>query len=62
MAMSDDELLALYDETHAAASTARRAHNMEALYPLVRGMKTIQRIAGARGLIIAARRLGEGSL
>jgi hypothetical protein len=62
MAMSDAELLALYDETHNAASVARWAHDMEALYPLVRGMKTIQRIAGARGLVIAAQRSGEGSL
>ncbi|HEX7775191.1 MAG TPA: hypothetical protein VF449_01535 [Parvibaculum sp.] len=55
-AMSDAELLALYNETRAAASDARKAHDMERLYPLARGMKTIQRIAGERGVIIKARR------
>lgn len=59
LAMSDAELLALYTETRAAAAQASQAHDMERLYPLVRGMKTIQRIAGARGLIIKARRLRE---
>lgn len=57
LAMSDAELLALYTETRAAAAQASKAHDMERLYPLVRGMKTIQRIAGGRGLIIKARRL-----
>ncbi|MCE9649741.1 MAG: hypothetical protein K8R18_08975 [Parvibaculum sp.] len=58
-AMSDADLLALYTETRAAASEASKARDMERLYPLVRGMKTIQRIAGARGFIIKARRLQE---
>ena len=57
--MSDDDLLALYKRTRAAASQARKAHDMETLYPLARGMKTIQRIAGERGLIIKARRLQD---
>jgi hypothetical protein len=56
-AMSDADLLALYTETRAAASEASQARDMERLYPLVRGMKTIQRIAGERGFIIKARRL-----
>lgn len=56
-AMSEAELLALYDETRKAASDARQAHDMERLYPLARGLKTIQRIAGERGLVIKARRL-----
>lgn len=56
-AMSGAELLALYDETRKAASDARRAHDMEGLYPLARGLKTIQRIAAERGLVIGARRL-----
>jgi hypothetical protein len=59
-AMDNDDLLALYNRTRAAASAARKAHDMEALYPLARGMKTLQRIAGERGLIIRARRLVEG--
>lgn len=60
-AMSEAELLALYDETRKAASDARRAHDMETLYPLARGMKTIQRIAGERGLVIKARRLSTNA-
>jgi len=59
--MSEAELLALYDETRKAASDARRAHDMETLYPLARGMKTIQRIAGERGLVIRARRFEKSS-
>lgn len=59
LGLSDAELLALYTETRAAASEASKTHDMERLYPLVRGMKTIQRIAGARGFIIKARRLQE---
>lgn len=58
--MDKSDLLALYKRTRAAASEARKAHDMEALYPLARGMKTLQRIAGERGLIIRARRLVEG--
>ncbi|MEN6542551.1 hypothetical protein [Parvibaculum sp.] len=60
-ALSEVELLALYNETRKAASAAREAHDMEALYPLARGMKTIQRIAGERGLVIRARRLAKAS-
>ncbi len=56
-ALSEAELLALYNETRKAASAAREAHDMEALYPLARGMKTIQRIAGERGFVIKAKRL-----
>jgi hypothetical protein len=55
-AMPLDDLLALYKTTRAAASKAREAHDMEALYLYVRGMKTIQRIASERGLVIRARR------
>lgn len=53
-ALSDSELLALYQSTRKAASHARKAHDMEQLYPLVRGMKTIQRLAGERGMTIPA--------
>jgi len=55
-ALASDDLLALFSSTRAAAVEARDRHDMEALYPLVRGMKTIQRIAGERGLIITAQR------
>lgn len=61
-AMSDAELLALYNDTRAATAVARAAQDMERLYPLVRGMKTIQRIAGERGFVIKARRLQQRPL
>jgi hypothetical protein len=54
--MTEADLLALYEATREAASKARREHDMERLYPLARGMKTIQRIAAERGLVIRARR------
>ncbi len=60
-ALDEVELLALYNETRKAAAAARAAHDMEALYPLARGMKTIQRIAGERGFIIKAKRLLKAS-
>lgn len=60
-ALGEAELLALYNEPRKAASTARAAHDMEALYPLARGMKTIQRIAGERGFVIKAKRLPKTS-
>lgn len=50
--LDDRSLRKLYNETRAAAKTARRALNMEELYRLVRGTKTIQRIASERGIII----------
>ena len=56
-AMSNDELLVLYNLTRAAASEAHKTHDMETIYPLVRGMKTLQRITGERGFTIRARRL-----
>ncbi|MGV8995487.1 MAG: hypothetical protein ACOH12_00900 [Parvibaculaceae bacterium] len=58
-AMSNEDLLRLYNLTRAAASEAHKTHDMEKIYPLVRGMKTLQRITGARGFIIRARRLTE---
>ncbi len=60
-ALSEADLLALYHATRQAASAAREAHDMESLYPLARGLKTIQRIAGERGLVIRARRLVKAS-
>lgn len=59
-ALSNEDLLVLYKRTRTDASAARKARDMETLYPLARGMKTIQRIAGERGLIIRAKRLLEG--
>ncbi len=50
--LDDRSLRKLYNDTRAAAKAARRALNMEELYRLVRGTKTIQRIAGERGIII----------
>jgi hypothetical protein len=58
-AMSNEDLVTLYKHTRAEAHAAREAHDMETLYPLVRGMKTIQRITSRRGLIIRARQLLE---
>lgn len=54
--MDGHELMRLYEVTRSAASQARRQGDMEKLYPLARGMKTIQRLAGERGLVIQARR------
>ena len=53
--LPEPDLRALYDVTRAAARRARAANNMEELFRLVRGTKTIQRIAGERGFIIRAR-------
>lgn len=58
-AMSNEDLVVLYKHTRADAHVAHEAHDMEALYPLVRGMKTIQRITSKRGLVIHARQLLE---
>ena len=54
--MDGRELMRLYEVTRSAASEARKAGDMETLYPLARGMKTIQRLADERGLVIRARR------
>ena len=59
--MDGHELMRLYEVTRSAASEARRAGDMEKLYPLARGMKTIQRLAGERGLVIQARRPRKGN-
>lgn len=55
-ALSEPDLRALYEHTRAAAQKARAAQDMEELYRLVRGTKTIQRIAGKQGIIIRAKR------
>lgn len=54
--LSEPELRALYERTRMAAQKARMAEDMEELYRLVRGTKTIQRIAGKRGILIRAKR------
>lgn len=59
LAMSNEDLVVLYKHTRVDAHIAHEAHDMETLYPLVRAMKTIQRITGKRGLIIHARKLLE---
>jgi len=51
-ALSEADLLTLYRQTRLLAAAATRAHDMPQLLPMVRGMKTIQRIAAERGLII----------
>ena len=53
-AMAEDDLLAVYRRTRQAATAARAAGDMARLYALVRGTKTIQRLADARGLVITA--------
>jgi len=55
-ALPEPELRALYERTRMAAQKARVAQDMEELYRLVRGTKTIQRIAGKRGILIRAKR------
>lgn len=50
------ELRALWRRNRAAAAAARRAGDMAAVILLVRGSKTIQRIADMRGAIFAADR------
>lgn len=54
--LDEPALRALYEETRAAAQEARSRKDMDELYRLVRGTKTIQRLAGERGILIRARR------
>lgn len=49
-ALTDTDLRGLYAITRRAASTARAAGDMDRLYGLVRGTKTLQRLAGDRGI------------
>jgi len=55
-ALPEDALRALYAITRKQASVMRATGDMDALYDLTRGMKTIQRIGGERGIILGARR------
>jgi hypothetical protein len=54
-ALSEPELRALWARTRTAAAAARGAGDMARLFRLVRGTKTIQRVAGERGILIVAR-------
>jgi hypothetical protein len=47
------ELRALWQRTRAAAAEARRLGDMARVLVLVRGTKTIQRIADERGVLFA---------
>lgn len=53
--LPEPDLRALWGRTRSAAAAARATGDMERLFGLVRGTKTIQRIAGARGIVILAR-------
>jgi len=50
------EFKALFQLTRNAASIARQNGDMERLYALTRGVKTLQRISGERGFVLAVRR------
>jgi len=52
--LAEPELRALWSRTRAGAAAARGAGDMARLFLLVRGTKTIQRIAGERGILIVA--------
>lgn len=51
----------LYDTTRTAASRAKADGAMEALYGLTRGMKTLQRIGGERGIRLQPRMVRQVS-
>ncbi|WP_052065705.1 terpene cyclase/mutase family protein [Thalassospira australica] len=59
-ALSDTDFRALYVVTRKAAAEMKARGEMEALYDLTRGLKTLQRIAGERGLILAPRPTVDG--
>ncbi len=50
--LDDATLAATLQETRKAAAMARANQAMDDLFQLVRGMKTIHRIANQRGLIL----------
>lgn len=56
--LAEPELRALWSRTRAGAAQARGTGDMARLFLLVRGTKTIQRIAGERGIVIMAVRPG----
>ena len=54
-ALSEDEFRKLFALTRVAASQKRASGDMKVLYGLTRGLKTLQRIAGERGIVLQAR-------
>ena len=59
-ALPDAELARALTDTRREAAAARAREDMDQLYKLVRGMKTIHRIAHKRGLILMRPRKVEG--
>ena len=57
--LPEPELHALWTRTRAAAAMARAVGDMARVFLLVRGTKTIQRIAGERGIVIMAKSKGS---
>ena len=53
-ALDDACFEALFRRTRAAAAAHRATGDMEALIPLVRGLKTLHRLGAERGLIFRA--------
>ncbi len=58
--LDDDQLASALAATRRAAAEARANEQMERLFQLVRGMKTIHRIAQQRGLILKRPRVAQG--
>jgi len=56
--LSEDAFCTLYAITRAEAARMKNTGEMEALYGLTRGMKTLQRIGGERGIILRIARSG----
>ncbi|WP_022732006.1 prenyltransferase/squalene oxidase repeat-containing protein [Thalassospira lucentensis] len=54
-ALSEEGFRTLFALTRASASQKRASGEMEALYGLTRGLKTLQRIGGERGIVLQAR-------
>ncbi|NIZ01277.1 hypothetical protein [Thalassospira lucentensis] len=52
--MPEDDFRALFAVTRKAASAKRKAGDMDGLYGLTRGLKTLQRISGDRGFVLHA--------
>ena len=60
-ALPEPEFRALYEITRSAASRAKVQGEMDTLYGLTRGMKTLQRIGGDRGIRLSPRMVRQGS-
>ncbi|MFH1805420.1 MAG: hypothetical protein ABID63_11090 [Pseudomonadota bacterium] len=54
--LPETDFRGLYHRTRAEASATRRAGDMERLYGLTRGLKTLQRIGGDRGIVLRVQR------